>query len=130
MSMTQKIQVPSNFSHFLIPATLLNLTIFLFIAVVILWFLSLLLLTRHCLLSSLTLDHISQSDHFPILCELNIQPLSPPLSKVTSFRCIDAIRIPHFLRDNFPLISSAILYLNSLSDLIDCCNLLHTHVVY
>jgi hypothetical protein len=54
MLMTQKIQMPSNFSHFLIPATLLNWSIFLLIAVVTLWISSILLQTRHCLQSSLT----------------------------------------------------------------------------
>jgi hypothetical protein len=43
--MTQKIQMPSNFSHFLILATLLNLSIFLPIAVIMVWISSLLLHT-------------------------------------------------------------------------------------
>jgi hypothetical protein len=46
--------MPSNFSHFLIPATLLNLSIFLLIAVVILWISSLLPQTRQYPLSSVT----------------------------------------------------------------------------
>ena len=53
--MTRKILTPNNFSHFLIPVTLLSMLIFILIVVVILWISSLLLLTQHCPLSSLTL---------------------------------------------------------------------------
>jgi Endonuclease-reverse transcriptase len=72
---------------------------------------------------SLVTSHsqISPSDHFPIFCELNIQPLCLPPLKHISFRCIDAIHIPNFVRDIF-----SSLFHNppsSLSELVDCCNI-------
>jgi hypothetical protein len=51
----------------------------------------------------------SPSDHFPIFCELIIQPPSPPLKHI-SFRCIDAIQIPHFVRDIFHISSKILLF--------------------
>ena len=78
MLMIQKIQMPSNFLHFLIPATLLNWLIFLLIAVVILWISPTLLLTWHCLLVSLALRfhpliiflysiNLTYNHHLPLL---------------------------------------------------------------
>ena len=69
----------------------------------------------------ITYSQISPSDHFPIFTQLNIQtPPPPPLTQI-SFRCIDAIHIPHFVRDIF---SSALIHNppSSLSDLVDCYN--------
>jgi Endonuclease-reverse transcriptase len=64
---------------------------------------------------------ISPSDHFPIFCELNIQPPCLPHLKHISFRHIDAIHIPHFVRNIF---SSSLIHNphSSLSELVDCYN--------
>jgi hypothetical protein len=66
-------------------------------------------------------SQISPSDRFPIFGELNIQPQCPPLLKHISFRCIDAIHIPHFVRDILP---SRLIHNppSSLSELVDCYN--------
>ena len=66
-------------------------------------------------------SQISPSDHFPVFCQLSIQPPSPPPLKHISFRCMDAIHIPHFVRDIF---SSRLIHNppSSLSDLVDCYN--------
>jgi hypothetical protein len=56
----------------------------------------------------------SPSDHFPVFSQLSIQP--PPQSSLLteiSFRCFDAISIPHFVRDIFFLLSFIIPHLFS-----------------
>jgi hypothetical protein len=66
-------------------------------------------------------SQISPSDHYPIFCELNIQPPCPPPLTNISFRCIDAIHIPHLVRDIF---SSSLINNppSSLLALVDCYN--------
>ena len=115
--MTQKILMPNNFSHFLIPATLLSMLISILIVVVIIT------TTNSALFPVISHSQISPSDHFPIFCKLSVQPPSPPPPPLQhiSFRCIDAIHIPHFVRDIF---SSRLIHNppSSLSDLVDCYN--------
>ena len=77
--------------------------------------------TNSTLSPKITHSQISPSDHFPIFTELNIQPPPPPPRTRISFRCIDGIHIPHFVRDIF---SSSLIHNppSSLSDLVDCYN--------
>ena len=77
--------------------------------------------TNSALSPSISYSQISPSDHFPIFCQLNIQPPSPPALTHISFRCINAIHIPHFVRDIFssPLVHNPP---SSLPDLVDCYN--------
>ena len=71
---------------------------------------------------------ISSSDHFPILSQLDSQSPLPPLLTQISFRCIDAINIPHFIHD---IVSSALIRnpSSSLSDLVDCYNFTLTNLL-
>jgi hypothetical protein len=59
-------------------------------------------------------SQISPSDHFPVFPQLSIQPPSQSsLLTEISFRCFDAISIPHFVRDFFLLLSFIIPHLLS-----------------
>ena len=68
-------------------------------------------------------SRLSPSDHFPVFSQLSIQP-PPPSSLFTeiSFRCVDAISVPHFVRYIFSSFYSHSSSPSSLSELVDCYN--------
>ena len=74
-------------------------------------------------------SRLSPSDHFPVFSQLTIQPPPPSsLFNEISFRCFDAISIPHFVRDIF---SSTPIHHppSSLSELVDCYNTTLTDIL-
>jgi hypothetical protein len=111
--------MPSNFSYFLIPAILLNLSIFLLIAVVTLW-ISSLLLTRHCVLSSLTIRfHLLIVFLFSMNSVYNHHVLL--LSSISHSDALMPFTFLILFVTFFLLLSSTILD-PSLSELVDCYN--------